>query len=337
MKSLEEYPITANSPSERLTMQWFESATDFESFIDKIIDEADKSSTSESSDLPTLFDHLNPCPLETTADFRDLRGIVSHAFLSMFDGMPEDHVIILPKLNHEFLSRCRLLGAETSDYALNKTLLNVRKAGWHAGIQRTRPSPIERRTLDQIGYSAEIAARLVQCHAQSIDPHQQTITIDQMMCDPDLRMLFDSFAAELVPGYSLYEYRLAAFNFRKTGRASTYRLASDDYNVLDWELTAPLASLDPHDVPHKPGLYLIREGNKPLFWSSTLDLHGRVLEHVSYAEGRTFLPQSIEGVHGKLNIRILSQPTGWSDRKTEAVVVANKNQNQTPYNLMSAI
>lgn len=333
MKTTEQAENIFDSPAAKATKRWFTSEADFDAFVDKIINLAEETTPISQVSQPSLFGDIVNTHAESQTQGRDLRGVVSHAYLTMFEGMPEDHVVIKPELNAEFVNRCRLLGADVTEFTLNKTLLNVRKAGWHTGIERKRPCPLDKRKLDQISYGSEIAARLVQLYSASAG-FSKLPTVDQIMCDPDLRSSFDRFVVELVPGHSSYEYRLAAFNFRKTGRASNTRLGHTP--LPEWEIKAPMKSLDLGDVPQKAGLYMISSGVRPLFVSSTLNLHERICRHISFAEGRAFLPAEICDIsEKKLNIQFTSQPEGWQTRKVEAVVNQYKKAEQVQYNLLS--
>ncbi|MCA9032238.1 MAG: hypothetical protein KDA66_15585, partial [Planctomycetaceae bacterium] len=237
---------------EKSTRRWFGDDANIDRIVDSIADRVESLKAKEPKPEPNLWG-VDDEPTEQhracKCTSRDIRGLVSQAYLSMFGGIPEDHVVIDPCANSEFLARCRLLGVHASDYELNHTLLNVRKAGWHTDITRTLVPALSRSTVDKIGYAAEMAARLVQIEIR--DAGGEIPSVDRMLCDPELRNVFDSVVVSLNPGFSIYEYRMAAFSFRKAGRVSN--LAS--VTLPDWQLRAPLRTVDIDDIPTGPGMY----------------------------------------------------------------------------------
>jgi len=314
------------------TKRWFPEESEFDSFVDGIMERAATIREAKKQQHPSLFTGAQTPSLHPRMSDRDMRGIVSQAFLAMFNGLPEDHVVIEPTANCEFISRCRLLGAEEPESLLNRTLLNVRKAGWHTGIDRGQTTQLPRPVVDRIGYAAEMAARLVQL--QSEDVGLDTPTVDRMMCDPDLRALFDDFVQSLAPGFAEYQYRLAAFAFRKSGRASTLRLGATQ--LPDWELRAPLRSVDLDDVPESPGLYSVVSGARTVFVSTSLNLRERVATHLGVAEGRAIVPPLLRDPPRKpLELYCVRQPDGWRPRRAEAVAFRLKAEQRSQLNLYS--
>jgi len=325
---------TSMSAGAESTKRWFPEESDFDSFVDGIIEQAETIRESRKDREPSLFGEIEAPACRTRPSNRDIRGIVSQAFLAMFDGLPEDHVVIEPEANSEFIARCRLLGAEEPESKLNRTLLNVRKAGWHTGIVRGQTAQLPRPVVDRIGYAAEMAARLVQL--QSEDVGSDSPTVDRMMCDPDLRVLFDEFVQALAPGFTGYQYRLAAFAFRKSGRASTLRLGASP--LPDWDLHAPLRTVDLDDVPTGPGLYTVVSGARTEFVSASLNLRARIASHLAVGEGRAIVPPLFRDPPRKpLELYCIKQPAEWRPRRAEAVACRLKAVRRAQLNLYSAV
>jgi hypothetical protein len=252
--------------------------------------------------------------------------------MAMIRSIPEDHVVIEPSANQEFLSRCRLLGANVSDFNLNKALLNVRKAGHlHRGLDRSRGPVLDRQALDKIGYAAEIAARLVQMRA--IESGADQPTVDRILCDPTLREVFDDAVQSVASGFSLYEYRLAAFSYRKSGRASAQRLS--DVSVPEWDVNdASFRTLDPDDAPAGPGVYRIDAGSRTLFVSATLSLRDRLFSHLAAGDRQSLVPSSLwDPPRGKLVVRWFEAPAVWRPRRADAVAQRMKVEEKAMYNL----
>jgi len=325
---------TSMSAGAESTKRWFPEESDFDLFVDGIMERAAAIRDARKDRQPSLFADSEDAASHTRQSVRDIRGIVSQAFLAMFDGLPEDHVVIEPEANTEFISRCRLLGAEHPEARLNRTLLNVRKAGWHTGIVRGQATQLPRPVLDRVGYAAEMAARLVQLQCEDVG--SDAPSVDRMMCEPELRALFDEFVRSLAPGFTEYQCRLAAFAFRKAGRASTLRLGESQ--LPDWGLRAPLRSVDLDDVPSGPGLYTVVSGARTVFVSATLNLRERVAAHLGVAEGRAIVPPLFRDPPRKpLELLVVNQPEEWRPRRAEAVAFRLKAERKSQLNLYAAV
>lgn len=335
------------------TKRWFPDEEKLDRFIDGILDElksgdnsADPSNSvgldqsglrqTGSCKQHLLFDEAAFAPSTAEPDqwkgtARDLQELVKHAFISMFEGRPEDHVIADPTANVEFIDRCRLLGASVSDVVLNRTLLNNRKSGKHAGIDRGRPLALGHDLTERLGFAVEIAARLVQYCAivrSQIEP-----TIDKMLCAPQLRNEFDEYAKFLVPGFGEYQYRLALLSFRKSGRESSQRC--DGIFGIYWNKSISLHSLDPDDVPDSPGLYRVFCGGKEAFVGHTLSLRARMIAHMRNDKD-PFVPESWRpGVPGKCSVKWFESPADWQPRRTERVAMDFRKNHTTLFNLSS--
>lgn len=329
----------AVTPGQTATRRWFSDEVDLDRRIDAVVQEVSKRRSNEERAKSAvsqggLFgdDAVGPAQPSRRNATRSLGEIASHAYLAMLRVMPEDHVVIDPEANQEFVSRCRLLGAGVSEFLLNKALLNVRKAGKsHRGIERGSAPNLDRGVFDRVGYAAEMAARLVQMRA--IEAGADHPTVDRILCDPMLRDLFDEAVCGIAPGFSIYEYRLAALAYRKSGRESAVRLGQT--SVPDWEVDdAPFHSLDPDDAPAVPGIYRIDAGSQTLFVSATLNLRSRLLAHLAVGDRQTLLPPTLwDPPRGKLMVRWFEAPATWKPRRADAVALRIKASEKAMFNL----
>ena len=102
----------------------------------------------------------------------------------------------------------------------------------------------------------------------------------------------------------------------------------------EWQLHAPLRSVDPDDVPNAPGLYAIVAGKRTVFVSSTLDLRSRVLSHLSVDQGYTIVPADLlDPPRQQLELFMVRQPVEWKPRRAEAVAFRLKSQQRAKLNL----
>jgi hypothetical protein len=126
-----------------------------------------------------------------------MKAQVRDAFLTVRDRYPPDRVVADPQLNQAFISECRRLGLADSIKALNQKLLNLRKGGNLKGLPRSVRTSF--RNEEEYRFAGEIAARHLE--------RQKNVTVDEIICDPELVREFDSIAADLAPGFLPFQYR----------------------------------------------------------------------------------------------------------------------------------
>jgi hypothetical protein len=203
---------------------------------------------------------------------RDINRVVTAAYIMVHRGYSVDYVVCDDDLNAHFISEARKLLPTAGVLDLNSGLLNARKAG---GFPRCS----KRTRFDHSDYSfaAEIAAR----HLERSDG----ATLDQVICDPRLRAVFDRVASSLVGGVPPIRLRLAALALRKArslrpepfGRFSTPHL-----RLID----AETAKATPLRIPDACGAYVIlsRRENVVLYVGEARSLRTRLLTHLEHSD-----------------------------------------------------
>lgn len=245
----------------------------------------------------------------------DVREVVATAYRSLMRRLPEDHVVLNPIANAEFIVRCRDLGATVSEVVLNRTLLNNRKAKRHADILREPVQGLGRGLYDEIGHAVEIAASLVQ--REWFATGRVLPSVDDILCAPELRQAFKTYVQTLHQGADIVSCHLILLAYRKSGRESAQRLANVD--IPEPLFTAPLRSLDPADVPEGCGVYRVLCKRKPIFVSGTANLRQRILRHLT-ATQEGFLPASLPfEVDGPVSVQMYAAPAEWLPRRADAV------------------
>jgi site-specific DNA-methyltransferase (adenine-specific) len=193
------------------------------------------------------------------------------AFGEVREGYSADRVIADPQLNRKFLRRCRELGLSGTDYDLNWSLMNERKKGNLSHLPKTKRYTV--RELDKFEYASELAVRFLQ--------NEKSVSLDRIICDPELAEEFDEYAAKLSPGFSALQYRWAAFGLRKAGRLQ---------NVPDkrpeWEHIGRVSSLRLKKIPEIGGLYLFTSDQQRIFIGQTDNLHHRVEKHMEVSSSK---------------------------------------------------
>ena len=202
------------------------------------------------------------------------RSFVIQAYLDVHAGFSSDRVIADPKLNTRFLERCKKLGLFGSDYKLNLELMNARKAGQLPRLRKRQPSIIDAEVVDKYYFACELAIKYFRL--------TKGVTLDQILCDPELAKEFDAYAQELAPGFPVVYYRWTAFSVRKRGglkkRSEEIAKELDPPNLDSADY---VRNLRQSKVPQLAGFYLFSSKDRPLFVNQTNNLHFRLSQHMA--------------------------------------------------------
>ena len=109
--------------------------------------------------------------------------------------LSSDRVVADPELNRRFLERARQLGAEGTDFQLNWTLFNARKAGIISLPTKTRRYTIAGK--DEFEFATEMAISFIQRKLER--ELGRAVSLDKIICDPELADQFDKTAVLLAP------------------------------------------------------------------------------------------------------------------------------------------
>lgn len=211
------------------------------------------------------FIPLSSQPRREASEVR--RGILE-AFFAIREGFALDRVIADPALNQRFREACHRLGLPGQPGHWNRQLMNLRKAGWLAGLPRSRQSSFSRQAIEQCSFACEIALQ----HFREVHGR----TLDHILCEPAEADEFDRFVQSIISEkLSPFQIRWVALYIRK--RATKNRRASQELTAFE-----PLPkngqavdALDLGRVPPNPGLYWLRGPGRPLYVGETLDLRRR--------------------------------------------------------------
>jgi len=197
---------------------------------------------------------------------------IMQAFLEVRDGYSPDKVIADPELDRRFLRRCREMGLTGMDFELNWELLNARKGNKLSnlsGLIATKRYTVGK-VIDEFEYASELAVRYMQ--------QSKNVSLDQIICDPELAREFDTYASQLAPDFSSLQYRWAALGLRKAGRLG--KREDKIGEVPQLEPFGRVTSLELVRVPEVGGLYLFSSDDTPVFASQTDNLRHRLERHV---------------------------------------------------------
>jgi hypothetical protein len=199
---------------------------------------------------------------------------IIQAFGEVRDGYSVDRVIADPQLDRRFLRRCRELGLSGTDYDLNWALMNERKRGNLSYLPKTKRYTA--RYIDEFEYASELTVRFLQ--------EQKGVSLDRIICDPELAEEFDRYAAMLSPGFSPLEYRWGALRIRKAGRLSGKAESFEKMPQLD-SLGRSL-SFRLEKVSEVGGLYLFSSKDERVYLGQTDNLRHRMERHMEVSASR---------------------------------------------------
>ncbi|MDZ4689324.1 MAG: toxin-antitoxin system HicB family antitoxin [Planctomycetaceae bacterium] len=192
---------------------------------------------------------------------------IADAYAKVYDGWSVDRIVVDPELNVKFLGECRRRGLAESAYHLNHALMDIRKSGKAELPKATKKT--EFKDYDQFQFASEIAVRLLQ--------RSNGVSLDQILCDPELGMEFDRIAGQLAPKQPVLKLRWAALNLRKTRRLRPMDPA--DKEAVHLITAGPVKLIQPSDIPDSPGVYSFFDVNRPLYAGETGNLQQRIGLH----------------------------------------------------------
>ena len=130
----------------------------------------------------------------------------------------------------------------------------------------------------------------------------KNVSLDQIICDPELAKEFDEFAKLLAPGkHSPLEYRWVALGMRKAGKLPREKAAAVEAPSL-----THLSSIATSLLPKTGGLYLFSIGEQPVFLSQTDSIRQRIERHMDVSNSRG-LPEWLWD-RGPLELSIAEMP-----------------------------
>jgi site-specific DNA-methyltransferase (adenine-specific) len=202
-----------------------------------------------------------------------VKSRIIDAFEVVRDNYSADRVVADPTLNAAFVAKCREIGVGAEPATLNRSLINLRKTGHLRHLKSRRTSfPNE----DPYRFAAEMAARFME--------RRDGVTLDDIICDPELAAEFDRLAAAISPGFTPLEYRWAALNLRKASRLAPELLArvAPPLRVL----TLPVSAIDLATIETVPGLYLFYTPTVCLYVGEAESLRNRIGKHLDHSDNK---------------------------------------------------
>lgn len=237
-------------------------------------------------------------------------ALIAQAYLEVRDGFSIDRVVADPELDRRFLRRCRELGLGGTDFDLNWKLFNGRKNKYFTDLPKTKNYTASRK--DEFEFSSEIGIRYVQ--ERLLARERRDVSLDKIICDPDLALEFDRIAGKLAPGFSSLDYRWVALGVRKA--SGRYASKAQTIKPPNFEILGHTDAVKASRITTGQGIYLFRCEDASLFVGDTDNLRQRIERHLD-SGGTSGLPDWLYDRGGRaINLGILPTPDiGPTDRK----------------------
>jgi predicted GIY-YIG superfamily endonuclease len=205
-----------------------------------------------------------------------MRARIREAFLAVHGSYPPDRIVADPDLNQVFIAECRRLGLSDSAKSLNLQLLNLRKAGDLKGLPRSRRTTFKNE--EEYRFASEVAGRHLERY--------KSVSIDEIICDPELVQEFDAIATSLAPGFTPLQYRWAALNLRKAKKLRPEllsRVAPAEEITLGL-----LTNLDVIAISSRQGLYVFYDpvSKQTLYVGEATNLRKRLEKHLDHSDNK---------------------------------------------------
>ncbi len=178
-----------------------------------------------------------------------LSEIVKQAFIEVHGDYSIDKLIADPNRNAAFIQACWRLGAQASQYELAHILLNARKNKLMGKIDGVSRYCVPREEMDHYLFASEFALRMLQ--DQEYFANQRDVSLDRILCEPELAKRFEELARSIVPGYSSLDYRWAALTIRKCQNCHV----SGDLPTPVFERLGSRDNLRPSRIEKRPGFF----------------------------------------------------------------------------------
>jgi hypothetical protein len=193
-------------------IDWPDSQEDLDRYLNDAVALED-SPPDRGSDLLFDIEVEGPSTPKSDENSLNLGEIVRRAYIDVNEGCSIDRLIADPSQDARFIQACWKLGAQASQYELNHLLLNARKNKIIGRVEGIERYSVPRAVMDQYLFAAEFALRLLQ--DLEYFEHHRTLSLDRILCDPDIAKRFEEIAKSILPGFTSLDYRWAAFSIRK--------------------------------------------------------------------------------------------------------------------------
>jgi predicted GIY-YIG superfamily endonuclease len=243
------------------------------------------------------------------------------AFDAAANGFSADRVVADPLLNERFVAECLSRDLNGPVAELNRSLLNLRKAGGLAGRPRSKQTHFKNQ--DEYRFAAEMAIRFLERRDQ--------LSLDSIICDPDRASEFDKIAARIAPGHTPLQYRWAAFSIRKTGNLEPEVAARilPPTQVINLQVD----QINANELSTEQALYLFFDASELLYVGETENLKSRIKKHLDHSDNKGLARWMWEFGTKDLNLEIQTLATSTTSRARKALELELIRSRQPVFNV----
>ena len=241
---------------------------------------------------------------------------VLDAFRQVANGYSPDRIVVDPELNLQFIAACRSHSLSEDVADINLTLLNAREASRLGDYRTTRRTTCAE--VEEYRHASEVAARLLE--------RREGLTLDRIICDPDLAAEFDELASTIAPGYSPLQYRWAALSLRKTKKLPPERIGK--IIIPDAVNLGRVDDVDLDLLPREQGIYIFYSPKETLYVGETSNLRGRVGKHLDHSDNKNLARWLWDNGTQELCLEIMVLPSSTSTparRAVESELIESRN------------
>jgi hypothetical protein len=107
------------------------------------------------------------------------------------------------------------------------------------------------------------------------------ITLDQILCEPELSKEFYEYASRLAPGFSSFDYLWGALRVRK--RRGLKNKIVLNVEPPELESLEHVGKIKISKIPETAGFYMFSSEEIPIFINQTENLHYRLRQHIHFS------------------------------------------------------
>ncbi len=246
-----------------------------------------------------------------------LNETIAAAFEKTHEGWAVDRVVADPQLQHAFYQECVRLGLPLSQKETCLRLLKLRKIG--GALRGTERYSVSAEQCEPYLHACEIAWA-------SIHADHPSISIEEILADPEMATQFDSIAEQFASGYASLDYRWGALRIRKTLKKARTKGATLNAPRRFW-LGERFAAYRRQDVPESSGVYLVYRNDDCVYVGSATNLRERL------ADVTTKPSERWDGKRRQLSYRYFITPADERDLLAWVSAVISHQREAPKFNL----
>lgn len=230
-------------------------------------------------------------------DEATLKGIIK-AYKSSSQGRSADYLLCDAELNRDYVEACKKNELAGNAFSWNRLLLRIRKQGRLPRSERMGKQ-LTFKEMDRYSFASEIAMRIMEV--------EYNLTLDDVLCWPEVALEFDKVAKLFAPLQSGFELRWAALAIRK--RASKSRSLAKEKEFKDWSgKRLPPSKPLKHFCDSKyecPGVYIVEGNEQDIYIGESIDVKARVESIIESDSWNNLNPTSLRLIQRSDNMHAL--------------------------------